>query len=298
LSTAKHQSYIEIQGGPIGDQSIKLDLKPKETHLHVEYWIPTDRVLDIYSLKVPEVQLRSTSQIPLFDWARPGEICIWQDLLRAYESKGKLPQPPEMYQNLWTPSGMENIELAFNWTIDQTHGRTANLWKFYYGTWLAGRNELDSAIKWLSSSNIGVAKVLLARLLKVKGDILGARKSFESIEERWLQLHPQVIIERDKVLRHLGVETIPEREKWLSQVNALKDEWIMERKVQLLIDKEDIQNARELLLSVPFQKVHQTYTRTGLWRQICEKLKVSYLPIPASLGEDCLAVFGAYREYE
>ena len=28
LSTAKHQTYIEIQGGPIGDQSIKLEMQP------------------------------------------------------------------------------------------------------------------------------------------------------------------------------------------------------------------------------------------------------------------------------
>src|SRR2546423_2537854 len=58
LSTAKHQTYIEIQGGPIGDQSIKLELKPKETRWHVEYWIPSDKELDIYSMKVPEITLR------------------------------------------------------------------------------------------------------------------------------------------------------------------------------------------------------------------------------------------------
>jgi len=83
-----------------------------------------------------------------------------------------------------------------------------------------------------------------------------------------------------------------------SVVDALKDEWVIERKVQLLIDKEEIQQAKNLLLSAPFQKVHQTYTRTGLWMQICEKLKVPCLPIPKELGEDQLARFGAYREYE
>jgi len=44
--------------------------------------------------------------------------------------------------------------------------------------------------------------------------------------------------------------------------------------------------------------VHQTYTRTGLWEQICEKQGTNYLPIPSQLGEDRLARFGAYREYE
>jgi hypothetical protein len=78
----------------------------------------------------------------------------------------------------------------------------------------------------------------------------------------------------------------------------LKDEWIIERRVQLLIDKGEIQDARRLLLSVPFQKVHQTYTRTGLWLQICEKVGESCDPIPQVLGEDRLARFGAYREFQ
>ena len=52
------------------------------------------------------------------------------------------------------------------------------------------------------------------------------------------------------------------------------------------------------LLSTHFQKVHQTYTRTGLWEQINEGLGLSPQPVPEQLGEDRLARFGAYREYE
>jgi hypothetical protein len=126
----------------------------------------------------------------------------------------------------------------------------------------------------------------------------GARKAFEAIKEPWLQLHPQVVVERDKVLRSFGTSTLNERENWLSKVDALADEWIIERKVQLLIDKGEHQRAKELLLSTPFQKVHQTYTRTALWMQLCKKLNLACLPIPTQLGEDRLATFGAYREFE
>ena len=87
-------------------------------------------------------------------------------------------------------------------------------------------------------------------------------------------------------------------EKWLDQLDALQDEWIRERRVQLLIDKGELQQAKQLLLSVPFQKVHQRYSRTMLWNQLCEKLGEPGLPIPAQLGEDQLAAFGAYREFE
>ena len=169
---------------------------------------------------------------------------------------------------------------------------------YYYGTWLAGRGRSGEAITVLSSSSIGLAKALLARLLKLKGDLAGARKAYDSITEKWVQLHPQVVIERDKLLRALGPQTIKEREQWLSKLEALPDEWVVERKVQLLIDKGEVKQAKDLLLSTDFQKVHQTYTRTGLWKQITEKLGLPFLPIPTQLGEDRLANFGAYREYE
>jgi hypothetical protein len=172
------------------------------------------------------------------------------------------------------------------------------LWKYYYGAWLAGRGENDAAIQQLALSKQGVGKVLLARLLRIKGDLAGAHKAFESIHEKWLQIHPQVIVERDKLLRAIGQQTIPEREKWLTAVAALKDEWVIERRVQLLIDKGEYKTAKNLLLSTDFQKVHQTYTRTGLWLQLCKKLNLDCNNIPAQLGEDRLATFGAYREYE
>jgi hypothetical protein len=113
-----------------------------------------------------------------------------------------------------------------------------------------------------------------------------------------LQLHPQVVIERDKTLRNLGKETLKEREVLLDQVNALQDEGVIERRVQLLIDKSEAAGAKKLLLSVPFQKVHQTYTRTNMWFQICKILNESCMPVPEQLGEDRLARFGAYREFE
>ena len=298
LSTARHQTYIEIQGGPIGDQSIKLEMQPKQKRWHVEYWIPTDKELDIYSLKLPGVHLRDVNEIPLFQWARNKEVKVWNELINAYETKSKLPEPPEIDENCWAPSGMEDLDAAFKWAINHSSAAQSDLWKFYYGTWLAGRDKTDEAIKILSGTETGVAKALLARLLKMKGNTRQALNAFESIHEKWLQIHPQIIVERDKVLRNLGPQTISEREQWLSKVDALKDEWIIERKVQLLIDKGEFQQAKELLLSTSFQKVHQTYTRTNLWMQICEKLKIPCYPIPKELGEDQLARFGAYREYE
>jgi len=58
----------------------------------------------------------------------------------------------------------------------------------------------------------------------------------------------------------IGTQTIFEREQCLNKVGALQDEWIIERRIQLLIDEDKIQQAKDLLLSTPWQKGHQTYT--------------------------------------
>src|SRR5689334_6975653 len=73
LSTANHQTYIEIQGGPIGDQSVKLPLQHGEKKFHTEYWIPADKQLNIYEIKKPAVALRPLSTVPLFSWERAKE---------------------------------------------------------------------------------------------------------------------------------------------------------------------------------------------------------------------------------
>jgi hypothetical protein len=307
------QSYIEIQGGPVKDQSIKLELRPGETRWHVEHWLPTDKPLNIYSLKMPKSSdLRHISEIPLFGWARTDEVRVWNELLSAYQhsvssgtsveygsgSAWSLPDPPEIDRNCWAPSGMENLGPAFTWAIGNASNASADLWKFHHGTWLAGRGETEDAIRILAGCNTGMAKALLCRLFRARGDIREAAAVIETIQEPWLQLHPQIVVERDKALRNLGKQTLAEREKWLNKVNALEDESIVERRVQVLIDRGDFEAAQELLLSISFQKVHQTYNRTDLWMQICEKLSRPRDPIPQSLGEDALARFGAYREFD
>ncbi len=297
LSSARNDPYAEIQGGPIRDQSTKLELGPGETRSHVEFWIPSDKPLDIYALKIPNVQLRPIMDVPLFEWAREGEVQVWRDLVQAYALQGRLSRPPEIDRCLWPPSGMEDLNAAFKWAIEKTKDAEKEHWKFYYGTWNAGRGKKREAIAILSGTrSVGVAQALVARLLTMDGDIEGAATALRSVQEQWLQRHPQVVAARDAALRALGTETLAERERWLGG-DAVADERIVERRVQLLIDKGELQAAKRLLLSTPFQKVHQRYVRTGLWKQVCEKLNEPGLPIPAELGEDQLAAFGAYREF-
>lgn len=296
LGSAKMQPYIEIQGGPIRDQSIKLQLQPGEKRSHTEFWLPTDQRLDIRALSVPLSVLRPLSSVPCFDWARLESVRPWLQLIDAYKEKhASPPTPPAVQSCCWPPSAMDELDAAFQWAIEVSQ----HSYRFYYGCWLAGRDDHPAAVRQLTASQCGVAKVLLSRLLRSKGDFEGAQRALEAVMEPWLQMHPQTIIERDKVLRHIGTPaSLLKREEWLNRVEALPDEWIIERRVQLFIDQGKHEQAKQVLLSTHFQHVHQTYTRTALWKQICEALKLPFEPIPTSLGEDRLASFGAYREYD
>ena len=298
LGAAHRQAYVEIQGGPLADQATKVMLEPNETRSHVEFWVPTDQPRDIYALTVPTVPLRPITDIPRFGWARESDVRVWTDLVIAHRTKGRLPNPPDPDDLLWAPSGMEGLAASFEWAIARAPGAAVDGWRFHFGVWLAGRAQEADAIRVLSGSALGVAQALLARLLSLRGDVAGATQAFRAIREPAVQSHPQIVAERDEVLRRGGAATIAERERWLNEADPSDDERVIERRVQLLIDKGELRKAKELLLSVQFQKIHQRYVRTMLWNDLCEKLNEPCVPVPAQLGEDRLARFGAYREFE
>ena len=297
LSTNQKQTYAELQGGPISDQSIKLELQPGEYRSHTEFWIPTNKKMDIYKITVPEVVLRPITEVPLFDWDKKEGAAFWVTLLYDYKDQKSVPVIDPI-TTCWAPSGMEDLDAPFRWAIASCDKKLQDYWKYYYGVWLAGCSRVDEAIACLDDVKFGLGKALLARLYEISGEYIKAEEAYEAIQEEWVALHPQVVVARDKLLRLLGTGTLSKREEWLNKVDASTDEWIGERFVQLLIDKGEYEAAKELLLSIKFQKVHQTYARTDLWYQICEALGEPWQPVPVSLGEDCLARFGAYREFE
>jgi hypothetical protein len=132
-----------------------------------------------------------------------------------------------------------------------------------------------------------------------KRDAHAAADCFRAIESEAIALHPQVVVERDKVLAALGVETLEERGRWLDAVSALEDEWVAECRANFLNERGNSQAALDVLKSTRFQLVHQRYERTRLYRRIEAKLGLEPEPnaLPSWLGEDDLAEFGAYREH-
>ncbi|MEN6625029.1 MAG: DUF5107 domain-containing protein [Candidatus Sumerlaeia bacterium] len=294
------EQYLEIQGGPLVDQSIKDHLQPGQVRWHQEFWVPTDEALDIHALAVPSVKLVKLDAVPRFEWARREETTIWQEVARAYAKKSDelLPEAPGIDDNRWAPSGMEELEAALQWAVDATDYEQGGRWLMQLGAWLAGRDRVDEAIAALIRSSDDRARALAGRLYRRnKGDCKAAAEAFRAIREPAVALHPQVMVERDLALAGLGDETLAEREEWLMKVDALEDEWLRERLAALRIDQGRWPEAREILCTAPFQLVHQRYARTKMWRRIEKELGEKPMKDIAFLGEDDLAEFGAYREY-
>lgn len=101
---------------------------------------------------------------------------------------------------------MEDLDDAFRWAIQISPRPERDYWQFHYGTWLAGRERVEEAIEQLSIPDIDLAKALLARLCSSAG-VEKARYLRRYPETSWLNLHPQLVIERDKeVLKKFGTD--------------------------------------------------------------------------------------------
>jgi hypothetical protein len=220
--------YVEIQAGPLKDQSKKGLLKPGQTHVHQEFWLPSDRPVDIHRLTLPKPKLLARQDIPRFGWVRR-----------------PIPPPP--------------------------------------------------ALKILRVSRDERELALAGRILRQKKEPEAAMECFGKI--RKLALHPQVVVERDEALKMAGA-TLGERRQWLVRAGWRKDQRLVERMALLLADEGQWEAAEKLLNRTSFQKIHQRYFRTILWKRIRRALGKSPLDPPPSLGEDSLAVFGAYRDHQ
>jgi hypothetical protein len=298
--TLNGEQCLEIQGGPLVDQSSKDMLLPRQLRHHIEFWIPCSTPRDIRKISLPNVRMRALDKVPLFGWARSEDVGCWLSLISARKSGhiSQISKAPDVDSNRWAISGITELGDALSWAARSTEGSERDKWLFQRGAWLAGRGETSTALEVLSQSGDDRARALSGRLwLVYKRDAHAAAKCFRAIESEAVALHPQVVIERDKALAALGKETLEERGRWLRAVSALDDEWLAERRVTLLIDCGDWQAAFQLLRNTHFQLVHQRYERTRMWRQVETSLGLEPIEHPSWLGEDDLAEFGAYREH-
>lgn len=300
VASLSGESYLELQGGPLRDQSIKENLAPGQQRFHVEFWRPSYEALDIHRLTLPRPDLIAPSEIPWFEWPPRPAVEFWRSVLAAHQARRStlLLAPPEPDQNLWAPSGMDGLGEALGWAVSVTDGRSCDAWRWQLGAWLSAREQIDAALGVLEQSRDDRARVLAGRLhLRARNDPRAAVASFHAVHTDAIALHPQVMIERDLALAGLGNESLATREQWLDRIACCDDEWLCERRVALLVDQGRFQEARTVLEQTRFQWVHQRYARRALWQRIQEALRIETPNPPNQFGEDDLAPFGAYREF-
>ena len=291
VSTLSCECYLEIQGGPIADQSMKCELKPGEELCFQEFWIPTSTPLDIHRIELPNPKLLPVTDMPLFSWPLVPYIQAWRQLIA--ESHTDMHQ--QAWSDNWAPSGMDDLGPALERLYAREETALRSFCAFQLGAWFAGRDAVDHALFWLARSTDDRAFALAARLHRFcRKDATTAVRWFGFIRSEPFALHPQVVVERDLALAMIGATTLHERQTWLDRVVASSDESIVERRAQLAFDQGRPQEALKYLMSQPFQLVHQRYVRSDLLRSIVGSGAV----IPESLGEDDLARWGAYREYQ
>ena len=316
---------LEIQAGPLADQSIKSLLGPGESHTHCEIWLPSRKPLENPQSESGMTDYlraleRLKTPLPLFSWARAHTVARWEALQAAaltgdVAALHALEAPSESSLD-WAPSGMEQLGEALDWAVAKSPpGKERSRWQFQLGAWIAATMEdgleegretrtreqrLSLSVAALEASEDGRAKALLGRLLRrCKKDFRGAAFALSLISGP-LSLHPQIVVERDLALQGLGTETLTMRREALSAVGALNDEGLVERRVALLCDEGRYKEALTLLTSFNFSLVHQRYVRTQLFQRItdalaCEGVKKPIVPL--SLGEDHLFGWGAYQEH-
>jgi hypothetical protein len=297
-STLSKQTYLEIQAGPLADQSEKTYLKPDGSRCWTEYWIPASTPLDIRQISIPEVSLCLPREMPVFDWRTGQAIDPWLALLDAWRSSDKraIPDIPAALDGIWAPSGMDDLGPALAWAIERNPA-CADRYAFHCAAWHAGRDCVAEAHQMLQDRTSDACLMLSAVLLRRCGDSHAAARAFRRISNTSLSLHPQVTVERDLALAALGTVSLKERGEWLARSAALADEWLAERRADHALASGDPAQAIAILRSTRFQQVHQRYARTELWNSAMALLGCGD-PTPPSLGEDDHCVWGSYREYD
>jgi hypothetical protein len=351
--TRAGQQLLEVQAGPLKDQSVKDVLAPGAEQTHAEFWWPAvGAPLDLAALAASTATRAAAralgpveEHLPLFPWARRAAVDVFLAAEAAFAARdaAALPPAPPQESNAWAPPGADVLGAALAWAAGLTDREDRGRWAFQLGAWIAGRLTAESveaaaaaeeigpsvdaaataaagshappapsalegvaaALAALDASDDGRAAALAGRLhRRARGDHAAAAACFRRISEPALQLHPQVVVERDLALAGLGgAAALAERRAWFERVGALAgaDEWLRERAAALLLDEGRAREARELLEGPPaFQLVHQRYARTRLWRRAVAACggDPGALRPPPGLGEDRLAAFGAYVEHE
>jgi len=270
-TTEGELSYCEIESGPLLDQSLKPLLPAGAEQRYTEFWIPVHSRTACDDIAVPNTNLP--------DWPDPWlgwKHSAWQSEWEAFREKGG-PLPSSTI-----PTGI-SLEPALRRELERGNTRAAEP----LALWLAFHNRPKEALAMLEPSREPTS-CRLAGLILAKA--LAQPSRAVSFLEAGPLHDPVAVVELDELYTELGLTD--QRASLLAQ--APPHRLIIERRADLALARGKPEETLQLLGSTVWPREHQRYTRSTLWRKARAALHLPDAEVPAALGEDCLALFGAY----
>ena len=265
-STDGVMGYSEIQSGPLEDQGKKPPFPAGGEMRFEEYWIPVAAREDFERVELPAFPLPEwDGETPWLGHAHSAWQCEWEAFRQG---QGPLPQST-------VPPGIE-LEDA----LRGAHATEA------LALWLVARGRSEEAL-CLVADDPKPAAQRLAGLICWK--VLDNPTRAASHLERGPLHDPVAVAEYDEVLERAGRRA--QRVGLLD--SACHHRLMIERRAQLALCLGNPETTLELLGGTAWPLEHQRYVRSGLWRAAAQQVGRDPA-IPAFLGEDQLARFGAY----
>lgn len=270
-TTAGSLSYVEIESGPLQDQSEKPLFPSGAERAYEEYWIPVHSRTACDQLEWPRLNLPPITD-PWLGWRHSPWQGEWEHFSAG---AGPLPQST-------VPPGLE-LENALRAELDRGNSDVAEP----LALWLASRGRPQEALPLVADSRRPEIR-RIAGLILWKGlhDPQGAMPHLEAgpLDD------PVAVTELDELYAALG--KADRRAPLLAR--APEHRWINERRAHLALASGNPAETLRLLTRNDWPREHQRYVRSELWRQAKAALGEAEAEPPDFLNEDNLATFGAY----
>jgi hypothetical protein len=274
-TTAGDLSYCELESGPLLDQSEKPLFPAGAEQRYTEFWMPVHSRTACDQMAMPQVRLP--------DWPEPWlgwKHSPWQTEWEAFrENAGPLPTSA-------VPTGIA-LETALRRELARGNPHATEP----LALWLAFHGRPKEALALVEQSREPTA-CRLAGLILAKA-LANPARAVPFLEAGPLQ-DPVAVAELDELYAELGL-----REKRISLLaGAPPHRLIIERRADLELTLGRPEDSLQLLNSTVWPREHQRYTRSTIWKKARAALCLPGAEIPEELGEDNLAVYGAYWSSE
>ena len=269
-SSDGHQSYCEIESGPLLDQSEKPLFPNNSERRTTEYWIPVHSRPECDSLILPVLNLPDWSE-PWIGWKHS----IWQTEWENFRGdSGPIPRSQ-------VPTGID-LEASLRRELASGNNAAAEP----LALWLAFRGRCAEALPLVANGNPTSRRI--AGLICWKA-LDNPAMAVPHLESGPLQ-DPIATVELDELYASLAYH-----EKRVALLKgAPSHPRVIERQADLALTMGKPEETIRLLSQSRWQREHQRYFRTELWCKAQAALGNSDIQAPEFLNEDNLARFGAY----